>query len=656
MFSSKKKLIKVDLFVVAAFALSLIVFFFTAFHLWNSYQTSKKIRAEQVYIQANKISTEVDNKLLYIANVINFLGEKVATSGGENFNYISSLFSEQFIANQRVANFFSWTGFDWTTPEGMLVVSTMHGVLSKPIDMNFRYYVQQAPIEPGVLHFDSPSIGKTSNQWVIPAGIGITDKNNRYLGLISVGVNINELGKSLEKVLLNNGLKFTLLDNNKNIIYASGVAFEDFDLLASAIKLNVSKFVKEEGFLAANFSFGNTEFSYYKKLEKYPYTILVGYDSIIAKNQFYNAIKVGGPLIMLLGIFSLVLIFTLRHIIVQPVTKLSKIADDIVNNGILRKLPRSSTYEIHNLSRKLLNLHRLIRKQEITKNQLVKAHEIIRESEQEREAFLKDMHRTLHVPISAIMNGATLLKQQRLGEFNIENYGIIIDAMFDASRQLESLTTEFLNPSEVDVAEVLNKCVTLQRRYATEKGVEIKLIATKKIPSIWADRLRIRQIILSTIYHSLLYIPNNEGKKITITAKYEDNSSNKEQWLEIVIKDSGFGVDENTRNIFWSKHFNGSESFNRDPNMMNLNIKTLRHLIALHRGTFEIKVLGKNGTLFVIRIPYLTREDLEAPLELDSQYSKKVDEFNEKIKVALDKDKNVLQFPAMKKNINQDEQ
>ena len=81
--------------------------------------------------------------------------------------------------------------------------------------------------------------------------------------------------------------------------------------------------------------------------------------------------------------------------------------------------------------------------------------------------------------------------------------------------------------------------------------------------------------------------------------------------------------------------------------MMNLDVKALRHLVALHHGTFSIEVLPNNkGTVFTIRIPYLSREEIE----LQEKHGQEAHEYQHRISQAIEKAENILKFPPKKKD------
>ncbi len=617
----------------------------------------------------------------YTNNVLGYMGHQIRQNNDvKDYPYILELF-RAFAKNSKVNKTLSWTLVSWVDTKDKLWVDAKLGVLSsmEVKTVAGQPHIEEAKEEQWKVKMAKPQLGNTSGKWIIPAALGVADNNGDYIGSLIFGFEIEKLKKLFETYTLDKHIDFVLVDYQHNVVTRSSEEFQPDLSIISDIN-----FVQEEVEPLVNINPLTGENYLIYKMQRYPYAIYLSYEPSVVFDGFFGVLR-HNMLEVMLAITSLSFIvwfFYLR--IIKPVVQLSDTANALTRDNYNISIPRTSSYELFTLAKALVrmksykmrdkrakllleqtnqalqqknetlnqysgNLEEINSQLEQTKGKLEYALEVIHDSDREREAFLLDMHRSLYIPISAIMNGVVLLKQEKLGTLNQENYGMIFDAIYDAGKQLESLTTEFLNATQVDVSEILQKCVVFQRRYATEKGVLIKLTNPKKLPIIWADRLRLRQILLSTIYHSLLYIPDNEKKRISITTKLKRNSDKKPEWLEIEVKDNGFGVDEKSRQLFWNNHFKGSNSYNRDPNMMNLDIKTLRHLVALHHGTFTIEVMGKKGTAFTIKLPYLSRDELEIPMELPEAYDKKAHEYQKRINQAIENAKNIVKFPVKKK-------
>src|SRR5205823_845701 len=75
------------------------------------------------------------------------------------------------------------------------------GVLTKPFDMSNRDYLDKTPQFPWTLQLSIPRFGGLSKQWIIPGGMGVTDKKGNFLGTITLGFTLDGLNRKIAQVL-----------------------------------------------------------------------------------------------------------------------------------------------------------------------------------------------------------------------------------------------------------------------------------------------------------------------------------------------------------------------------------------------------------------------------------------------------------------------
>jgi signal transduction histidine kinase len=403
----------------------------------------------------------------------------------------------------------------------------------------------------------------------------------------------------------------------------------------------------------------NSLFTHYKRLEGRPITILAGYDKTIASNIIWENLTPKIITTFLSVIFFASILYIFRRCIILPTQQLAQIAEQL-SRSIFDKVPLTPSqhsYEMCKIEGQLIRLKNYIdsereirEKLESTKSRLTEALNPICDSDKEKESFLSDMQKALQTPIHAIMNGASLLKKMKKEQKNIKDLDMILDAIYDAGKQLNSLTTEFLNPVQVDIKEVIEKCVVIQKRYAAETNITLATDIELNIPFIWADRLRLRQIILSIIHHSLHGIQANTQMNIQVSL--DPHNDHPLKWLKIVIESEDASRSSCYEEL-QTKDEHSVLHFNRDPNMMNLSIYDIHQLVYLHHGTFEIDDSVETSTRkFIILLPYLTKDEVETLPSLSS-YNKHNDENSvrksNKSKDSTDNSTNVIKFPLQKK-------
>lgn len=629
----KKYSLARDYFIIFAVILAVITLL-SMWYTWSVYSSRENIKSANLYNQNNRIVRELTSSFDYVSHLMKFMGEQILQGNPNNLERIAEMLQGKLITGEAVREQFSWAMFDWSRADKKIIVSTPYGVMKKPIDISNRYYAQMAQTEPWVLHLDPPDIGVTSGQWIIPAGMGIADINGNFIGTISMGFNVSKLSQNIEKVIDTNEISFVILDKDYNIVLHSMDNTVN-TAGSSYFKSNLKDVIPESGAgrLPDIIEYGNIQYSYYSKVDGYPYTILTGYNKVIAAKEFNEILFPGITGYTIIGITALLLLIALRVIIIKPVINLSEMADKISRGEYIRKPKIGHTYETRNLAVQLLKVQNLIKREQKAKENHAELISIIKDADREKEVFLREMNHALREPLNAIINGADITRKEMLGSLCMDIYGDYLDAIYDAGKQLETYTTDFLNPSKVNVKDIIDKCVIIKKRHAIESDLQLIADIENNIPDIWADKLRLRQIILSTVFHSMSYtLP--EGV-IKLSAIYNDNPSN----LIITIQDNGLGLNEEQRIGFWKKQEKNPSSYTRNPEMDRLSTPIIRHIVDLHHGKFEIDAVHHKGTTFTITLPYLKKRDLET----------NPDDFRKnKEKIKEETVDNIITFPGKK--------
>lgn len=578
---------------------------------WSNYQVESHTRQQLLNEQAARLHRELQSDLEYVSHLMGLFGEEIAQQKNPSLKYIAALLRGKLITNQVIKEQFSWTVFDWSDPNAIMRVSTPFGILKKPRDITHRYYAKMASVEPWVLHFDPASVGIPSGQWIIPAGMGISDKNGKPIGILSVGFNIDRLTKRLTDMVAEEHIHFVVLDSNHNVTLSSG----DGKIAASAFKSLLKGILPTngQGKLPTSIEYGGITYSQYSYLDDYPtypYIILVGYNTALANQSFQQKLLPGVISYAIIAFVSLAILLFLRFSLVKPLVNLSNVADKISRGEKVKRIRGGFAYETSNLALQLLKVKRFIRQQQRL-NELKEWKQAAKASEEEKENFIRNMYQILSVPLTALRNGVQVMRDESLGALSVKNYGDIFDAMSDAVSQLENYTTEFLYPDEVHVKHVIDRCIRIYKRRALEGRIALIAPISDDIPVIWADPLRLQQVILGILYHSVSYTPENGQIRIQAHTTFHANGS--PDALTITIHDNGFGFDEEKQERFkkTAKGKADKSVMPRDPDMTKLEMSIIRHLIRLHHGTFELVSKLGAGTTYTIKLPYLTQDELD---------------------------------------------
>jgi signal transduction histidine kinase len=190
----------------------------------------------------------------------------------------------------------------------------------------------------------------------------------------------------------------------------------------------------------------------------------------------------------------------------------------------------------------------------------------------------------------------------------------IVSHINRATRQLEQLISAMLDASQLDVdgmklqfaqtriEAVLRLAAEPMAGAMRERRIGLKLVNMHELPPIVADFQRLVQAFHNLIGNALKYTPDGGG--ITVTAEVAESSDNK-QYLEVIVSDSGIGIDPQYHELIFEKffrvgnpqlHSTGTTKFKGAGPGLGLSIA--KGVIEAHGGRIWVESSGEDEVSF----------------------------------------------------------
>ncbi|MBE6751471.1 MAG: sensor histidine kinase [Ruminococcaceae bacterium] len=217
-----------------------------------------------------------------------------------------------------------------------------------------------------------------------------------------------------------------------------------------------------------------------------------------------------------------------------------------------------------------------------------------------KDDFISNVSHEIKTPLSVINNYTTALKDKELPEKLREEY---IEIVIESTEKLSDLVTNILRLSKIenrkilpekkeyDLCRQLSDCALSFEEVWEEKNIEF--IADMEDRAIINDNF----VFLDIIWHNLLsnaFKFTENGGKVSLIQTSDD------EFITVKIKDTGCGIDEETKSHIFDKFYQGDTSHAEEGNGLGL---ALVQKIA-ERNNYEISVeseIGK-GTEFIVKI------------------------------------------------------
>jgi signal transduction histidine kinase len=169
---------------------------------------------------------------------------------------------------------------------------------------------------------------------------------------------------------------------------------------------------------------------------------------------------------------------------------------------------------------------------------------------------------------------------------------ILFVARVDAGRL--SLDLEW-----VDLARLAADSVESARAAAESKGLVLRLSDEVDLPPLWADPLRLTQLLDNLLSNALKFTPEGGTVSVTVARRAET--------AHLEISDTGVGIPEQELGDLFKRFFRASTTASAPGTGLGLSIA--ESIVEVHGGTISVESEVGAGTTFSVDLP------LQAPPE-----------------------------------------
>lgn len=225
-----------------------------------------------------------------------------------------------------------------------------------------------------------------------------------------------------------------------------------------------------------------------------------------------------------------------------------------------------------------------------------------------KSEFLTSMSHELRTPLNSIIGFADVLLQGIDGELNdmalndiqlIHNSGkhllALINDILDLSK-IEAGKMELVREA-VDIKDVANAVLASSHSLVKDKPVEIITDVSDMLPPVYADKLRLNQILLNLVSNAAKF--THEGA-ITIKASLNPH---KLDMMTISVIDTGIGIPASKLSTIFERFRQADSSTTRKYGGTGLGLAICKQLVEMHGGTLNVRSEEGVGSEFYFAIP-----------------------------------------------------
>ena len=181
-----------------------------------------------------------------------------------------------------------------------------------------------------------------------------------------------------------------------------------------------------------------------------------------------------------------------------------------------------------------------------------------------------------------------------------------------SSEHLLNLINDILSLSKVEagkyevirtnvfIYEIFEKIYKIYENLCNKKNIEFIFEYDKDIPNqLVLDKNILLQLLNNLMNNSLKF--TEEGSiLLKVNKKIIDNKN----FLEIIIKDTGIGINKQKQKNLFEQFTQGENSLNKKYEGAGLGLSIVKKLIDLIEGDIKVETELNVGTTFILIIPY----------------------------------------------------
>lgn len=235
----------------------------------------------------------------------------------------------------------------------------------------------------------------------------------------------------------------------------------------------------------------------------------------------------------------------------------------------------------------------------------------IKKSNQEKNDFISSISHELRTPLTSIKGWAETIEDTLDDQ---ETTAMGLSVISRETNRLIILVNDLLDFSKLQAHRIELDCEKLDLknfltdlleqfavRFAQE-SVTVSLDFDQEEVIIFADKNRLKQVLINILDNSFKFIQKKANPKISIGYYIMDEQ------VVIYVEDNGIGMNAFELSRVKEKFYKGNNKMSGT----GLGLAIANEIIALHQGTFYIDSIRSLGTKVSVILPYYVGDDLES--------------------------------------------
>ncbi len=226
-----------------------------------------------------------------------------------------------------------------------------------------------------------------------------------------------------------------------------------------------------------------------------------------------------------------------------------------------------------------------------------------------KSQFLANVSHELRTPLTAIVTYGEVMRDGLLGDLTLRQREAV-QSVIGSSRQLLTMIEEILTfartsaraielePSQFDIEEPIAAVHQMSASLLRKKRIRFETRVGEGVPKARADRDKVIHVLTNLVGNAIDFTPPEGTIRVAVRRHPRDA-----RWLEVVVEDSGIGIDPQHHEMIFREFAQVDSSRARRHHGTGLGLAIARNFVQLHGGEIWVESeLGK-GSQFFFTLP-----------------------------------------------------
>jgi signal transduction histidine kinase len=165
-----------------------------------------------------------------------------------------------------------------------------------------------------------------------------------------------------------------------------------------------------------------------------------------------------------------------------------------------------------------------------------------------------------------------------------------------------------LNREIVSLLPIVADAVEELELTAADHGITIQIEIFERFPRLYADAVRLRQVVRNLVSNALRFTPP-EGHVIISahveTAAQEIDPDDSVPTMHLQVQDTGIGIAPEFHERIFERYFQMPHEYGKRAGGQGLGLAVVKLIVELHGGSVKVESVPAGGSSFICTLPCL---------------------------------------------------